>query len=81
MSGHQTEVQTIKAARKRHRCTWCWERINVGDTYKRYRMFDGGDAQTIRMHPECLGAREAAAEEEGGWYEWIPGEERPDVAT
>ena len=29
------------------------------------------------MHPECYEAMEQAAREEGGWFEWTPGMERP----
>ena len=43
----------------------------------RYRFFNGGDAGTCKMHPECYEAMEQAAHEEGGWFEWIPGMERP----
>jgi hypothetical protein len=63
-------------ARKRHRCEWCWQRIDVGTTYLRYRSFYDG-AATIRMHPECNAAMHEAAAEEGGWIEWTPGQERP----
>ena len=43
----------------------------------RYRFFNGGDAGTCKMHLECYGAMEQAAHEEGGWFEWVPGMERP----
>lgn len=33
---HMTEVETHKA-RKAHRCEWCWQRIDEGTEYKRYR--------------------------------------------
>jgi len=75
--GTQTETQTLRAA-KPHRCSWCWQQINVGDTYKRYRFFDGGDTGVCKMHPECYDAMEDAALEEGGWFEWVPGMERPE---
>ena len=71
-----TEVETHKAA-KAHRCTWCWQRIDPGSEYKRYRWWNGGDARTERMHPECHAAMREAADEAGGWIEWIPGNERP----
>lgn len=32
---------------------------------------------TMREHPECYEAMCEAAEEEGGWIEWTPGQERP----
>lgn len=64
-------------ARKQHRCDWCWQFIVVGETYKRYRYYNGGDAGTVRMHPECYEAMQDAASEEGGFIEWTPGQERP----
>lgn len=74
-----TEVESITAARKRHRCNWCWELITIGESYRRYRVFMYGDADTIRMHPECYDAMCAESEEEGGWIEWIPGQPRPEA--
>jgi hypothetical protein len=73
---YATETETHKA-RKRYRCEWCWQFVEIGDTYKRYRFYDGGEASTIRMHPECHDAMEEEASEEGGWIEWTPGRERP----
>lgn len=75
----QTEA-TEHVAQKRHRCTWCWQTIAIGDQYKRYRYFDGGDAGTVKMHPECYGAMQEAAAEEGGFLEWTPGMERPVIS-
>ena len=48
-----TEIETPKA-RKAHRCMSCGEVIAAGETYKRWRCYDGGDASTNKMHPECL---------------------------
>lgn len=80
MSRGMTEP-TTQFARKRYPCEWCGESINIGDSYTRYRWFCHGDAGTCRMHRECLAAMQAAAEEEGGWIEWTPGDqERPEVA-
>ena len=73
---HATAVETHKA-RKTHRCEWCWQRIAECSEYKRYRYYNGGDAGTVKMHPECYGAMHEAAHEEGGWIEWTPGQERP----
>ena len=72
-----TTRETTQAAKKVHRCSWCWQRIEIGSIYKRYRFFDGGDAGTCKMHPECFCAMEEAAKEEGGYLEWTPGQERP----
>jgi hypothetical protein len=73
---HVTEA-TTQAAKKPYRCSWCWQGIAVGEQYTRYRFFDGGDAGTVRAHPECYGAIQDLAREEGGWCEWTPGMERP----
>lgn len=73
---HSTQVETHTAA-KPHRCDWCWQRIDAGTAYNRYRCYGGGDASTVKMHPECYGAMQEAAREEGGWIEWTPGQERP----
>lgn len=50
----QTET-TSHVARKNHRCTWCWQLVKPGESYKRYRFYDGGDTGTVKMHPECYG--------------------------
>jgi len=77
--GTCSEVETHTAA-KEHRCSWCWQRIESGSKYKRYRWWNGGDTGTEKMHPECHGAMIEAAREEGGWVEWTPGDgERPVV--
>lgn len=73
---HTTEP-TTQHAKKRHRCEWCWQLIEPGDQYKRYRYYDGGDAGTVKMHPECFDAMQKEASEEGGYFEWTPGMERP----
>ena len=76
----QTEAST-QAARKRHRCTWCWQFIEIGDQYARYRYYDGGDVGTVRMHPECHGAMQEEAADEGGFIEWTPGQPRPAIES
>lgn len=73
---HCTEPATHKA-KKRHRCDWCWQFIEPGEHYKRYRWFDGGDARTVREHLECFDTMQSAAAEEGGYLEFSPGQERP----
>lgn len=77
---HMTEVETHKA-RKAHRCEWCWQRIDEGTEYKRYRYYDGGEAATIKMHPECMEAMQEEAAHWGGDFEWTPGQERPKVGA
>jgi predicted RNA-binding Zn-ribbon protein involved in translation (DUF1610 family) len=67
-----TTTETLKA-RKRHVCMSCGEQINAGDTYKRWRCYDGGDAGTVKMHPECQAAHQADADKYGGGaWEFTP---------
>lgn len=54
-----TAVVTVKAAIKSHRCNWCSERIDAGESYKRWRYFAHGDASTCKLHPECYKAMKA----------------------
>lgn len=61
-------------AKKLHRCSWCWEHIKAAETYKRYRWVDGGDAGTEKMHLECYEAMGDLARQEGGWIEFLPGD-------
>lgn len=68
-----TTAQTHKA-RKTHRCSWCDQRINSGETYHRYRWFDGSDASTVKMHPECHEASDRLSKQQGGYIEFEPGE-------
>lgn len=71
-----------RTAAKGHRCIWCWESIRIGDRYADERSVYDGNMQHHRFHTECLGAMHAAASEEGGIIEWIPGEnERPLAAS
>ena len=57
---HCTDVERPKA-KKPHRCMSCGEGIAVGETYVRWRCYDGGDASTNKMHPECLAMHQAEA--------------------
>lgn len=73
-----TSEPTTHAARTAHRCDWCGQRVEPGERYSRYRWACSGDAGTVKLHPECHGAMQEAAREEGGWLEWSPGDgERP----
>jgi predicted RNA-binding Zn-ribbon protein involved in translation (DUF1610 family) len=76
---HCTDPETIKAAKKLHRCSWCGQRIEIGDSYKRWRCYDGGEAGTVKMHPEC---DEACAEElrKYGENEFMPYDNERPVA-
>lgn len=75
-----TDLETLKA-RTPHRCMSCGETIGVGETYKRWRTYDGGDAQTNKMHPECLAMHEADAKRYGeNQWDYSPYmHERPKV--
>lgn len=74
---HITERTIHSAVKRTHRCSWCWQMINIGDQYSRYRSLDGSEAVTIKMHPECYEQMQIEAQQEGGYIEWIPGQERP----
>jgi len=65
--------KSVKKSRKRRRCDWCGETIEVGQPYNSYQFSTHGDASTVRMHPECLAASCGVAKQEGGWFEWTPG--------
>lgn len=69
-----TEVVTIFSAKKSHECSWCSQAIKKGDTYKRYRWFDGCDASTVKMHPECLDASYKLISELNESIEFFPGD-------
>lgn len=73
-----SEVAT-HLAKKPHRCTWCWQLIEVSTKYNRFRNYDGDEVGTEKLHLECYTAMLEAAKEEGGYIEWIPGMERPEV--
>jgi len=72
VSNRMTQIVNVKAAQKKHRCSWCGEAIEIGDTYSRYRYFMDGDAGSVRMHPECLNAMQTEGQETGEWVEWSP---------
>jgi hypothetical protein len=69
-----TDTEEVKAARKPHECSWCGERIEKGMPYKRYRYFDGGDAGTVKLHPECEAASAELIAEFNEAIEFRPGD-------
>jgi len=44
---------TTQAARKAHHCDSCGGKIEVGQTYVRSRVVDGGDAWVWKSHEDC----------------------------
>lgn len=68
--------RTTQAAKKQHRCSWCGQSIEPGNTYHRWRWFpgDGDPPASIKMHDECFGAFQASAENEFYLYD----NERPE---
>jgi len=68
--------QSVTKSRKRRRCDWCGEMIDIGQPYDSYRFATSGNAGTVRMHPECLEASDEMAKQGGGWIEWDIGEFR-----
>lgn len=51
--GTSSVVNHIKAAKTEHSCSWCGEKIRIGEPYERWRWFDSGDVTTCKLHPEC----------------------------
>lgn len=68
-----TDVQHIGNSLKVHICDWCAQRIEIAQPYKRWRWYDGGDASTCRLHPECYDAMQSAPHE-GGAIEFTMGD-------
>ncbi len=69
-----SDVETVKAAKKRHRCSWCAEGIEAGETYKRYRWFGDDGPMTVKMHPECYDAMLELSQEWGEDIEFHEGD-------
>lgn len=42
-----------RRARKEHHCSWCGEKILVGERYARWLWKSGGDFGPVLMHFEC----------------------------
>jgi len=47
------ERKIINAARKEHRCNYCFGIIEIGTSYFRDRMAVDGEAYTWKAHQEC----------------------------
>ena len=65
MSYTLIEERLVKAARKAHKCIWCGEQIEVGQSYTYERSVFEGDPQSHHWHPECLGAMRKVIAYEG----------------
>ena len=52
----QSDVRNVKHARKQHRCHWCGEMINIGESYSRW--FDYTERVMCKVHHECFDAME-----------------------
>lgn len=44
---------TVRRAAKQHRCIWCGQAINKGDSYHDERSVADDSFQNHRWHPEC----------------------------
>lgn len=62
----------VLRARKRHRCTWCGQHIDIGEHYTRQRVIVDGDIGTQKMHAECLEAMHSLASRERGAITFTP---------
>lgn len=54
--GYATPEVYITQARSAHRCDWCGESILMGGDYWRWCWYEGGEASTVKAHPECVAA-------------------------
>ena len=66
---------TKPTARKEHRCIGCYSQIARGETYHHQTGVYDGHWFVNKLHHECADAM--AAESDGGWYEFTPGELDP----
>lgn len=69
---------TNQIAKKEHRCTWCSQRILIGEKYARWANVDDSFFVS-KMHEECVGAMLDEFRETGD-NEYLPFEnERPSL--
>lgn len=63
--GTSSYIDYIKRSKKEHLCSWCGEKILLGESYKRCRWYDNGDIKICKLHDECFsGHSDMAAEGE-----------------
>jgi hypothetical protein len=71
-----------RRARKQHACSWCGQKIEAGDSYDNQAVIFEGEMCVNKFHPECGEAAQEAGREEGGCFEFMPGEnERPQIPS
>jgi len=46
----QTDVEHIKHAKKKRRCDWCFEFIQPGEPYARWRWFGESSPMSVGVH-------------------------------
>jgi hypothetical protein len=57
--------ETFPIARKKHRCIWCGQPVEIGEKYRREKSVYDGNMQDFKWHLECHeGAREHFRHEE-----------------
>ena len=62
-----------KKARKRHKCFWCGDPIQLGEPYSYWGWASDGGVERIKVQPECEIAWQATCNNEfDGIYVTIP---------
>jgi len=72
MTWFNSDPINVKAM-KPHHCSWCSERIERGEVYKRWVCIGDEGLNTCKMHQECHAALERFAAAQDGAYEYDPG--------
>jgi hypothetical protein len=61
-------------ARKTHRCWWCAEVIDLGETYERWSYVNDDGFGHVKCHLECKRAWDQTSADEDGWFDCMFGE-------
>lgn len=74
MAYSEIKNKPVRAVRKPHRCAWCAERVEKGESaqYRAY-VFDG-DFGSDWMHPECADAMARYPDQGELGDGWCPGD-------